>query len=36
MRLPGRLVVRVHAPPTASPGAKEAAPAKPRSPGKNT
>jgi cell division protein FtsQ len=32
MRLPGRLVVRVNAPPPA----KEAAPAKPRSPGKNT
>ncbi len=32
MRLPGRLVVRVNAPPVA----KEAAPAKPRSPGKNT
>ena len=41
MRLPGRLVVRVNAPPAtapspASPAAKEAAPAKPRSPGKNT
>jgi cell division protein FtsQ len=33
MRLPGRLIVRVNAPPTT---AKEAAPAKPRSPGKNT
>lgn len=33
MRLPGRLVVRVNAPP---PAAKETAPAKPRSPGKNT
>jgi cell division protein FtsQ len=31
MRLPGRLVVRVNAPPP-----KEAAPAKPRAPGKNT
>jgi cell division protein FtsQ len=36
MRLPRRLVVRVNAPPTASPAAKEVAPAKPRSPGKNT
>ncbi|MGE0259113.1 MAG: cell division protein FtsQ/DivIB [Alphaproteobacteria bacterium] len=37
MRLPGRLVVRVHAaPPANAPPAKEAAPAKPRSPGKNT
>jgi cell division protein FtsQ len=33
MRLPGRLVVRVNAPPAP---AKEATPAKPRSPGKNT
>jgi len=36
MRLPGRLVVRVNAPPTPSPAAREAAPAKPRPPGKNT
>jgi cell division protein FtsQ len=39
MRLPGRLVVRVNAPPTSSaaaPAAKESAPDKPRSPGKNT
>jgi cell division protein FtsQ len=36
LRLPGRLVVRVNAPPPAAPTAKEAAPAKPRSPGKNT
>jgi cell division protein FtsQ len=37
MRLPGRLVVRVNAPPAnPPPTAKEAAPAKPRSPGKNT
>jgi cell division protein FtsQ len=43
MRLPGRLVVRVNAPPSApnagpstAPKAKEAAPAKPRPPGKNT
>jgi cell division protein FtsQ len=33
MRLPGRLIVRVNAPPAP---AKEATPAKPRSPGKNT
>ncbi|MGD9614881.1 MAG: cell division protein FtsQ/DivIB [Alphaproteobacteria bacterium] len=33
MRLPGRLVVRVNAPPAP---AKEVAPAKPRAPGKNT
>jgi cell division protein FtsQ len=36
MRLPGRLVVRVNTPPPNAPSAKEAAPAKPRSPGKNT
>ena len=36
MRLPGRLVVRVNTPPPASPAAKEGAPAKPRTSGKNT